>query len=289
MFRGLYPSSVWWNCYAQAEHLPRIQTFQPCLLSLPRNSVQTWSEKYMSIWPGFVDVQQSRRSDISSQKMRQDQQNPDTWQLYLFQHRWTGCILPWKTLSSLYLGSKNFYYKLEPFVSIYPCFSKFQLSLASRLPFVSPDSQPRKLICVAWLQGLKNQKKPQKLSSSSHANVMPKKRVRDVSVERELKTNLKSIADDDSKMKEQEHRSSRWGFLKRSLEQQTTLRNPSTANEALSCSLTKLSWKWLVHLQQKRCFLGACSYHYSIRQAVIMRRQQPLSPHTPNNSSKKKK
>lgn len=62
----------------QKEHLPRIQISQLCLLSLPRHSVQTGSEKYMSIWPEFLDVQQSRTSNISSQKMRQDQQNPDT-------------------------------------------------------------------------------------------------------------------------------------------------------------------------------------------------------------------
>ena len=154
MFRGLHPSSVCWTHYTWAEHLPRIQISQLCLLSLPRNSAQTGSEKYMSIWPEFLDVQQSRRSDISSQKMRQDQQNPDTWQLYLFQHRWTGCMLPWKTLWSLYLIFNNSYYKLEPVVSIHPCFSKSQLSLASRLLLVSPDWQLRKLECVAWLQGL---------------------------------------------------------------------------------------------------------------------------------------
>lgn len=104
-------------------------------------------KKYRSIWPEFLDVQQSRRSDISSQKMRPDQQNPDTRQLYLLQHRWTGCILSWTTLSSLHLHFTNFYYKLDPIASIHPCFCKSQLSLAPELLFVSPDWQLRKLEC----------------------------------------------------------------------------------------------------------------------------------------------
>lgn len=158
MFTGLYPSSVSWIHCAWAEPLPRIQIYKLCLLSLPRNSVQTESEKYMSIWPEFLNVQQSRRSDISSQKMRPDQQNPDTQQLHLLHHRWTGCILPWKTLSSLYLHFNNFYYKLDPMASIHPCFCRSQLSLSPELLLVSPDWQLRKLECVFNCRGLENEK-----------------------------------------------------------------------------------------------------------------------------------
>lgn len=99
MFMGLYPSSASWIHYSWAEHLPRIHIYQLCLLSLPRNSVQTRSEKCMPIWPAFLDVQQPRKSDISSD-MRQNQENPETWLLYLLQDRWAGRILSWKTLSS---------------------------------------------------------------------------------------------------------------------------------------------------------------------------------------------
>lgn len=73
ILRGLYPFSACWTHSAHcAEHLHRIQISQLCLLFLLGNSVQTGSEKYVSIWPEFLDVYQSRRNGISSQKMRQD-------------------------------------------------------------------------------------------------------------------------------------------------------------------------------------------------------------------------
>lgn len=104
---SLYPSSVSWIHCAWAEPLPGMQIYQLWLLSLPRNSVQTKSERHVPIWPEFLDVQQSR-SDISSQKMRQNQENSDTWQQYLLWHRWTGCILSWKTHPSFHLHFNNF-------------------------------------------------------------------------------------------------------------------------------------------------------------------------------------